>query len=95
MRPPRVPRALVVENKYAYYKMEGTPTSSIDLIQFAVIVLMAIGRIIKGFTASPCRHVICRSCCSSFEIEMASPRARSASENAREKEKEAIKDNQS
>ena len=64
--------------------MEAAPTNSIDLIQFAVILLMAIERIIKGFTASPCRHVICKSCCSSFEIEMASPRARSASETARE-----------
>ena len=68
--------------------MEAAPTSSIDLIQFAVILPMAIERIIKGFTASPCRHVICKSCCTSFEIEMASPRARSASETARdEKEK--------
>ena len=64
--------------------MEAAPTSSIDLIQFAVILLMAIERIIKGFTASPCRHVICKSCCTSFEIEMASPRARSASETARD-----------
>ncbi len=62
----------------------GGPTSSIGLIQFAVILLMAIERIIKGFTASPCRHIICRSCCSSFEIEMASPRVRSASETARD-----------
>ena len=68
--------------------MEPTPTSSMDMIQFAVILLMAIERIIKGFTNSPCRHVICKSCCSSFEIEMNSPRARSASETAREKEKE-------
>ena len=60
--------------------MEATPTSSMDLIQFAVIVLMAIERIIKGFTASPCRHIICKSCCSSLEIEMSTPRARSASE---------------
>ena len=52
--------------------MEAAQTSSIDLIQFAVIVLMALERIIKGFTASPCRHIICKSCCSSFEIEMAS-----------------------
>ena len=66
--------------------MEAAQTSSIDLIQFAVIVLMslALKRIIKGFTASPCRHVICKSCCTSFEIEMASPRARSASEIARD-----------
>ena len=64
--------------------MEATPTSSMDMIQFAVILLMAIERIIKGFTASPCRHVICKSCCSSFEIEMNSPRARSASEIARD-----------
>ena len=65
--------------------MEAAQTSSIDLIQFAVIVLMALERIIKRFTASPCRHVICKSCCTSFEIEMASPRARSASEIARDK----------
>ena len=63
--------------------MEAAPTSSIDLIQFAVIVLMALERIIKGFTASPCRHVLCRTCCSSFELDMASPRERSASEIAR------------
>ena len=56
--------------------MEAAPTSSMDMTQFAVILRMAIERIIKGFTASPCRHVICKSCCSSFEIEMASPRAR-------------------
>ena len=68
----------------AMYIMEAAPTSSMDMIQFAVILLMAIERIIKGFTASPCRHVICKSCCSSFEIEMASPRARSASETARD-----------
>ena len=67
--------------------METAPTSSMDMIQFAVILLMAIERIIKGFTNSPCRHVICKSCCSSFEIEMASPRARSASETARGDEK--------
>ena len=75
--------------------MEATPsstsTSSIDMIQFAVILIMALERIIKGFTASPCRHIICKSCCSSLEIEMASPRERSASEIARaardEKEK--------
>ena len=75
--------------------MEAAPTSSIhvDLIQFAVILLMAIERIIKGFTASPCRHVICKSCCTSFEIEMVSPRARSASETARDKK--AIEGNQS
>ena len=59
-----------------------------DMIQFAVILLMAIERIIKGFTASPCRHVICHSCCASFEVDMNSPRARSASETARDKEKE-------
>ena len=64
--------------------MEATPTSSMDMIQFAVIVLMALERIIKGFTASPCRHVVCKSCCTSFELEMASPRARSASETARD-----------
>ncbi len=39
--------------------MEAAPASSMDMIQFAVILLMAIERIIKGFTASPCRHVIC------------------------------------
>jgi len=76
--------------------MEAAPTSSMDMIQFAVILLLAIERIIKGFTNSPCRHVICKSCCSSFEIEMNSPRARSVSEIARdEKEKEANEDNQS
>ena len=75
--------------------MEAAPTSSIDLIQFAVIVLMALERIIKGFTASPCRHVICKSCCSSFEIEMASPSARSASETTRDEKEKAIEDNQS
>ena len=68
--------------------MEATPTSSMDMIQFAVILLLAIERIIKGFTASPCRHVICKSCCSSFEIEMASPRERSASETEKEKASE-------
>ena len=64
--------------------MEATPTSSMDMIQFAVILLMAIERIIKGFSASPCRHVICHSYCASFEVEMASPRARSASETEKE-----------
>ena len=59
------------------------------MIQFAVILLMAIERIIKGFTASPCRHVICKSCCASFEVDMNSPRARSASETEKDKEKEA------
>jgi len=73
--------------------MEAAPTSSIDLIQFAVILLMAIERIIKGFTASPCRHVICKSCCTSFEIDMNSPRARSASETARDEKEKAIDDN--
>ena len=68
--------------------MEATPTSSMDMIQFAVILLLAIERIIKGFTASPCRHVICKSCCSSFEIEMASPRPRSASDARDEKTSE-------
>ena len=75
--------------------MEAAPTSSIDLIQFAVILLMAIERIIKGFTASPCRHVICKSCCTSFEIEMASPRARSASETARDEKEKVIDEPQS
>jgi hypothetical protein len=67
--------------------MEATPsstsTSSIDMIQFAVILIMALERIIKAFTASPCRHVLCKTCCSSFELDMASPRERSASEIAR------------
>ena len=63
--------------------METTPTSSIDMIQFAVIVLLALERILKIFTQSGCRHVVCRSCFSSFEIDMASPRERSASEIAR------------
>ena len=54
--------------------MEAAQTSSIDLIKFAVIVLVALERIIKGFTASPCRHVICKLCCTSFEIEMERPR---------------------
>ena len=75
--------------------MEAAPTSSIDLIQFAVIVLMALERIIKGFTASPCRHVICKSCCTSFEIVMASPRARSASETARDEKEKVIDEPQS
>ncbi len=64
--------------------MEPAQTSSRGMIQFAVILLLAIERIIRGFTNSPFRHVICKSCCSSFEIEMASPRARSASETARD-----------
>ena len=68
--------------------MEAAQTPSIDLIQFAVIVLMALERIIKGFTASPCRHVICKSCCASFEVDMNSPRARSASEIARDGKEE-------
>ena len=68
--------------------MEATPTSSMDMIQFAVILLMAIERIIKGFTNSPCRHVICHSCCASFEVDMHSPRARSASETARDEKEE-------
>jgi len=72
--------------------METAPTSSMDMIQFAVILLLAIERIIKGFTNSPCRHVICKSCCSTFELEMASPRARSASETEKEKEKEKVID---
>ena len=75
--------------------MEAAPTSSIDLIQFAVILLMAIERIIKGFTASPCRQVICKSCCTSFEIEMNSPRKRSASETARDEKEKVIDEPQS
>ena len=55
--------------------METTPTtSSIDMIQFAVIIIMALERILKAFTASPCRHVLCKTCCSSFELDMQSPR---------------------
>jgi len=75
--------------------METAPTSSMDMIQFAVILLMAIERIIKGFTNSPCRHVICRSCCTSFEIEMASPLARSASETTRDEKEKVIDEPQS
>ena len=81
------------------YIMETTPTSSIDMIQFAVIVLLALERILKNFTQSGCRHVVCRSCFSSFEIDMASPRERSASEIARaardEKDKSSDGVNQS
>ena len=69
--------------------METAPTSStssIDMIQFAVILIMALERIIKAFTASPCRHILCKSCCgNSLEIEMASPRPRSASETEKDK----------
>ena len=64
---------------------QASTTSSLSYIQFAVIVLMAIERILKAFTASPCRHVVCKSCCSSFELEMASPRERSASETEKDK----------
>ena len=68
--------------------MEATPsstsTNSIDMIQFAVILIMALERILKAFTASPCRHVLCKTCCSSFELDMASPRERSASDAARD-----------
>ena len=64
---------------------QASTTSSLSYIQFAVIILLAIERIIKGFTASPCRHIICKSCCSSLEIEMASPRERSASETEKDK----------
>ena len=70
---------------------QATTPSSLSWIQFMVILIMALERIIKGFTASPCRHVLCKTCCSSFELDMASPRERSASEIARaardEKEK--------
>ena len=70
---------------------QASSTSSLTYIQFAVIVLLALERILKNFTQSGCRHVVCRSCFSSFEIDMASPRERSASEIARaardEKEK--------
>ena len=75
------------KNKCDLYNppMETAPTSSIDLLQFAIIVIMALERIIKGFTASPCRHILCKSCCgNSLEIEMSSPRPRSASETARD-----------
>ena len=53
---------------------QASTTSSLSYIQFVVIVLMAIERIIKGFTASPCRHVLCKTCCTSFELDMQSPR---------------------
>ena len=62
---------------------QASSTSSLSYIQFAVIIIMALERILKAFTASPCRHVLCKTCCSSFELDMASPRERSASEIAR------------
>ena len=64
---------------------QASTTSSIDMIQFAVILIMALERILKAFTASPCRHVLCKTCCSSFELDMASPRPRSASDAEKEK----------
>ena len=63
---------------------QASSTSSLSYIQFAVILIMALERILKAFTASPCRHVLCKTCCSSFELDMASPRPRSASETARD-----------
>ena len=63
---------------------QATTSSSLTWIQFIVILMMAVERIIKGFTASPCRHVLCKTCCSSFELDMASPRERSASDAARD-----------
>ena len=67
---------------------QASTTSSLSWIQFIVIVLLAIERILKNFTQSGCRHVVCRSCFSSFEIDMASPRERSASETEKEKASE-------
>ena len=63
---------------------QASTTSSLSYIQFAVIIIMALERILKAFTASPCRHVLCKTCCSSFELDMASPRPRSASDAARD-----------
>ena len=63
---------------------QASTTSSLSYIQFAVILIMALERILKAFTASPCRHVLCKTCCSSFELDMASPRERSASDAARD-----------
>ena len=63
---------------------QASTTSSLSYIQFAVILIMALERILKAFTASPCRHVLCKTCCSSFELDMASPRPRSASDAARD-----------
>ena len=74
---------------------QASSTSSLSYIQFAVILIMALERILKAFTASPCRHVLCKTCCSSFELDMASPRERSASDAARDGKDKASEDAQS